>query len=58
MDDLEDRFEDIRNQDAIDERFGFYRYEDGPEQLGWLLGMHAVRGSEGGRGVRHRWRDG
>jgi DNA polymerase epsilon subunit 1 len=43
MDELADRFEDIRAQDTVDERFGYYRYEDGPEQLGWLLGMHSVR---------------
>jgi len=44
LDDMEDRFEQIRARDMLDEQFGFYRYEDGPERLGWLLGMHPVGG--------------
>ncbi|ORX60308.1 hypothetical protein DM01DRAFT_1300034 [Hesseltinella vesiculosa] len=39
---LDQRFEDIRILDEIDTRFGFDRYEEGPERLGWLMNMHAT----------------
>ncbi|CAO3674258.1 unnamed protein product [Rhizopus stolonifer] len=46
-------FEEARIQDEIQLRFGFERYDDGPERLGWLLNMNQtlVRDSEwpGGR---------
>ncbi|KAL1924531.1 uncharacterized protein VTP21DRAFT_4185 [Calcarisporiella thermophila] len=36
------RFEDVQILDEITERFGFYRYLEGPEKLGWLINMHAT----------------
>lgn len=36
------RFEHIRKLDEIESRFGFDRYKEGPERLGWLINMHEV----------------
>lgn len=40
---LDQRFENIRKLDEIESRFGFYRYKEGPERLGWLINMHEVQ---------------
>jgi DNA polymerase epsilon subunit 1 len=40
---VDQRFEDIQALDELESRFGFDRYEGGPERLGWLINMHAVR---------------
>lgn len=40
---VDQRFEDIRVLDELETKFGFDRYEGGPERLGWLINMHAVR---------------
>lgn len=39
---IDQRFEDARIQEDIEYRFGFERYQEGPERLGWLLNMHTV----------------
>lgn len=39
---VDQRFEDVAVLDALDTRFGFERYQEGPERLGWLLNMHEV----------------
>jgi DNA polymerase epsilon subunit 1 len=39
---IDQRFEDAQRLDGIEDRFGFERYQEGPERLGWLLNMHAV----------------
>lgn len=39
---IDKRFEDARIEDEIQLRFGFERYEEGPERLGWLLNMNQV----------------
>lgn len=36
-------FEEARIQDEIQLRFGFERYDEGPERLGWLLNMNQVK---------------
>lgn len=40
---LEERFEQVRLQDEIDERMGFARVSEGPVKEGWLVNMHPVR---------------
>lgn len=40
---LQNRFEEVRVIDEIDEKLGFYRYTEGPEKLGWMVNMHPVR---------------
>ncbi|KAI9486077.1 MAG: hypothetical protein EXX96DRAFT_495723 [Benjaminiella poitrasii] len=37
---VDQRFEDVYNLDTMEARFGFDRYQEGPERLGWLLNMH------------------
>ncbi|KZT25874.1 DUF1744-domain-containing protein [Neolentinus lepideus HHB14362 ss-1] len=37
---LEERFEQVRVNDEIDEKLGFARVEDGPKREGWLVNMH------------------
>ncbi|KAI7906423.1 uncharacterized protein BX663DRAFT_496365 [Cokeromyces recurvatus] len=37
---VDQRFEDVYNLDAMEATFGFDRYQEGPERLGWLLNMH------------------
>ncbi|KAG8873642.1 DNA polymerase epsilon catalytic subunit [Tulasnella sp. 332] len=37
---VEDRFEDVRFRDEIDEKLGFGRYTAGPSRDGWLVNMH------------------
>lgn len=39
---VDQRFEDVAVLDALDTRFGFERYQEGPQRLGWLLNMHEV----------------
>jgi DNA polymerase epsilon subunit 1 len=39
---IDQRFEDAQRLVDIEDRFGFERYQEGPERLGWLLNMHAV----------------
>ncbi|CEI95841.1 Putative DNA polymerase [Rhizopus microsporus] len=39
---IDQRFEDARIQEDIEYRFGFERYQEGPERLGWLLNMHTT----------------
>ncbi|KAI9020780.1 hypothetical protein CLU79DRAFT_216823 [Phycomyces nitens] len=34
------RFDDVKDLDELEARFNFSRYEEGPEQLGWMLNMH------------------
>lgn len=38
----EDRFEDTRLSDDIDEKLGFARFTEGPSREGWLVNMHPV----------------
>lgn len=38
----EDRFEDTRLADEIDEKLGFARFTEGPSREGWLVNMHPV----------------
>ncbi|KAG9000298.1 DNA polymerase epsilon catalytic subunit [Tulasnella sp. JGI-2019a] len=37
---VEDRFEDVKLRDEIDEKLGFARYTAGPSRDGWLVNMH------------------
>lgn len=39
---VDQRFEDVRILDNLEIPFGFERYQEGPERLGWLLNMHEV----------------
>lgn len=39
----EQRFDDVAMQDEIDEKLGFFKFQDGPQKLGWLINQHAVR---------------
>lgn len=39
---VDQRFEDVRALDQLEIGFGFERYSEGPERLGWLLNMHEV----------------
>ncbi|KAG0248938.1 DNA polymerase epsilon catalytic subunit [Mortierella polycephala] len=39
---IEQRFEDAALQDEIDEKFGFFKFQEGPEKLGWLINQHAT----------------
>ena len=39
---VEQRFEDATLQDEIDERLGFFKFQEGPDKLGWLINQHAV----------------
>ncbi|KAG8956944.1 DNA polymerase epsilon catalytic subunit [Tulasnella sp. 419] len=36
----EDRFEDVKLRDEIDEKLGFARFTEGPPREGWLVNMH------------------
>jgi DNA polymerase epsilon subunit 1 len=40
---VDQRFEDVRVLDNLEIPFGFERYQEGPERLGWLLNMHEVK---------------
>lgn len=44
----QERFEEIKIYEEIDERLGFWRFESGKaqgeEREGWLVNMHQVRG--------------
>ncbi|KAI8979603.1 hypothetical protein BDF20DRAFT_870600 [Mycotypha africana] len=37
---VDQRFEDISIMDDLQFRFGFDKYHEGPERLGWLINMH------------------
>ncbi|KAG2195066.1 hypothetical protein INT47_003932 [Mucor saturninus] len=37
---VDQKFEDVRVLDNLEAPFGFERYQEGPERLGWLLNMH------------------
>ncbi|KAI9351947.1 hypothetical protein BD770DRAFT_393656 [Pilaira anomala] len=37
---VDQKFEDVRILDNLEVPFGFERYQEGPERLGWLLNMH------------------
>jgi DNA polymerase epsilon subunit 1 len=39
---LEERFENVRVSDEIDEKLGFARIEEGIQRDGWLVNMHPV----------------
>lgn len=39
---VDQKFEDVRVLDSLEVPFGFERYQEGPERLGWLLNMHEV----------------
>lgn len=39
---LEERFENVRVYDEIDEKLGFARVEEGTQRDGWLVNMHPV----------------
>ncbi|KAG0320031.1 DNA polymerase epsilon catalytic subunit [Dissophora globulifera] len=39
---IEQRFDDVAQQDEIDEKLGFFKFQDGPEKLGWLINQHAT----------------
>lgn len=39
---LEQRHNRITKIDAMDAKFGFERYKDPTERLGWLINMHPV----------------
>lgn len=38
----EDKFEDVRLRDEIDEKLGFTRFAEGSPRDGWLVNMHPV----------------
>lgn len=40
---VDQKFEDVRILDNLEVPFGFERYQEGPERLGWLLNMHEVK---------------
>ncbi|KAF8939090.1 DNA polymerase epsilon catalytic subunit [Dissophora ornata] len=39
---IEQRFDDVAFQDEIDEKLGFFKFQEGPEKLGWLINQHAT----------------
>lgn len=39
----QERFENARINDEVDEKLGFVRLNEGPKQEGWLVNMHPVR---------------
>ena len=39
---LEDKFDNVRQRDEIDEKLGFRRVSDGPKLEGWMVNMHPV----------------
>lgn len=51
---VDQRFEDVAILDALETRFGFERYQEGPQRLGWLLNMHEVCVEKEGEG-RDQW---
>ncbi|KAK3818962.1 MAG: DNA polymerase epsilon catalytic subunit A [Benniella sp.] len=38
----EQRFDDVAMQDEIDEKLGFFKFQDGSQKLGWLINQHAT----------------
>ena len=43
---IEQRFDDVAFQDEIDEKLGFFKFQEGPEKLGWLINQHPVSAME------------
>ncbi|KAJ1955632.1 DNA polymerase epsilon catalytic subunit, partial [Linderina pennispora] len=39
---LESKYDNVRQIDEIDSKLGFARYQEGPTRLGWLINMHAT----------------
>ncbi|KAF9999127.1 DNA polymerase epsilon catalytic subunit, partial [Modicella reniformis] len=39
---VEQWFDDVVLQDEIDEKLGFFKFQEGPEKLGWLINQHAT----------------
>ncbi|KAF9359459.1 DNA polymerase epsilon catalytic subunit [Mortierella sp. AD094] len=39
---VEQRFDDVAFQDEVDEKLGFYKFQEGPDKLGWLINQHAT----------------
>lgn len=39
----EERFENVKVNDEVDEKLGFPRLSEGPRREGWLVNMHPVR---------------
>ncbi|KAJ1920549.1 DNA polymerase epsilon catalytic subunit [Mycoemilia scoparia] len=39
---LDQKLEKVKERDRLDEQLGFYRYQEGPQKLGWLVNMHAT----------------
>ncbi|KAF9208588.1 DNA polymerase epsilon catalytic subunit [Haplosporangium sp. Z 27] len=39
---VEQRFDDVALQDEIDEKLGFFKFQEGPDKLGWLINQHAT----------------
>ncbi|KAI8985142.1 hypothetical protein BDB01DRAFT_896693 [Pilobolus umbonatus] len=37
---IDQRFQQVIDMETIEQRFGFDRYQEGPERLGWLINMH------------------
>jgi DNA polymerase epsilon subunit 1 len=39
---LAERFEQVKTHDEIDDKFGFFRVQEGSKKEGWLINMHPV----------------
>ncbi|KAG8738813.1 DNA polymerase epsilon catalytic subunit [Ceratobasidium sp. 414] len=37
---MQDRFEEVKIRDEVDEKLGFFKYLEGPKRVGWLVNMH------------------
>lgn len=53
-----EKFEEVKIQDEIDEKLGFWRFESnaaaGEKKVGWLVNMHQVRRSSPSSWPEHR----
>lgn len=58
----EEKFERVRQGNAIDEQMGFARYDSGPKKVGWLVNMQSTtieaEGTAGKAGVDFYFLDG
>ena len=58
---LEERFEQVKTSDEVDEKLGFARVQEGSTREGWLINMHPVRDSllclYAGDGTTAWWND-
>ncbi|KAI5855289.1 DNA polymerase epsilon catalytic subunit A [Tricharina praecox] len=58
----EEKFERVRQGNAIDDQMGFLRYDSGPKKVGWLVNMQPttleVEGTSGKAGVDFYFLDG